>query len=146
MLAWLKYTKDFLFELPRLDGRGEHKDQQKCSRCSKGAILYTPPPVRLESDRTHWTPIGFRAVRAQSDQNPSSVRAQSDQSLIRIRAQSELSPMRVRAQSDQSPSSVRSESELSPSSVRSESELSPSSVRSESELSLSSVPVNASTK
>jgi hypothetical protein len=40
MLAWLKYTKDFLFELLRLDGRGEHKDQQKCSRCSKGEQRY----------------------------------------------------------------------------------------------------------
>jgi hypothetical protein len=42
MLAWLKYTKDFLFELLRLDGRGEHKNQPKCygSRCLKGEPQY----------------------------------------------------------------------------------------------------------
>ena len=36
MLAWLKYTKDFLLELLRLDGRGDHRNQLKCGRCSKG--------------------------------------------------------------------------------------------------------------
>ena len=40
MLAWLKYTKDFLFELLRLDGRGDRKDQPKCSKCSKGEPKY----------------------------------------------------------------------------------------------------------
>ena len=42
MLAWLKYTKDFLFEILRLDGRGEHKNQPKCygSRCLKGEPQY----------------------------------------------------------------------------------------------------------
>ena len=40
MLAWLKYTKDFLFELLRLDGRGKYGDQPKCSRCLKGEPQY----------------------------------------------------------------------------------------------------------
>jgi hypothetical protein len=40
MLAWLKYTKDFLLELLRLDGRGEQKNQLKCSGCSKGEPRY----------------------------------------------------------------------------------------------------------
>ena len=108
---------------------------------SIGPVLYTPPPVRSESDRIPSSLSSVRSeselspssVRSESDQNPSSVRAQSDQSPIRIRAQSELSPIRVRSESELSPSSVRSESELSPSSVQSESDQNPSSVWAQSQ-------------
>ena len=64
---------------------------------SFSAVLYTPPPVRSESDRTHWTLIRFRAVQAQSELSPIRIRAQSDQSPSSVRAQSEYKIINTRA-------------------------------------------------
>ena len=78
----------------------------------KLSVLYTPPPVRSDSDRTHQTPIGFWVVQPQSDHSPSSVRAKSKQSPSKVWAKSKQSPSKVQAKSKLSPIRVRSESEL----------------------------------
>ena len=81
----------------KLVGGGNDFEACKSESDLVESVLYTPPPVRLESNWTHWTLIGFQAVRAQSELSLIRIRAQSNQSPSLVQAQSEYKIINTRA-------------------------------------------------